>query len=158
MKFTIVDLNEQRVAASALTTSIYGPVFDKVKNLFYSTYVQGAIKEAGIIFASVNTPARSNQVPTTCGTSAQSAHAWTTIVDLNVQLIAEWIIEDLPIYRPAINEVVRGVAARTCSLPRLRKEPLNACLHKIGCIGVRCRWIHLRNHRPEQAAHRDVEL
>ena len=94
-------------------------------------------------------------------------------MDLNVQLIAEWIIEDLPIYGPAINEVVRGVAARTCSLPRLRKEPsrihvlrkgagvcpaampetmhstLNACLHKIGCIGVRCRWIHLRNHRPE---------
>ena len=46
MKFTMVDLNEQRVAASALTTSIYGPVSDKVKNLFYSTYVQGAIKEA----------------------------------------------------------------------------------------------------------------
>ena len=58
MKFTIVDLNEQRVAASALTTSIYGPVSDKVKNLFYSTYVQGAIKEAGIIFASMNTPVK----------------------------------------------------------------------------------------------------
>ena len=69
MKFTIVDLNEQRVAASALTTSIYGPVFDKVKNLFYSTYVQGAIKEAGIIFASVNTPARSDQVMVVWGVS-----------------------------------------------------------------------------------------
>ena len=43
MKFTIVDLSEQRVAAwSSDDLAIYRPV---VMNLFYSTYVQGAIKE-----------------------------------------------------------------------------------------------------------------
>ena len=56
MKFTIVDLNVQRVAAwSSDNLAIYKPASDEVvghdKNSFYSTYVQGAIKEAGIIVA-----------------------------------------------------------------------------------------------------------
>ena len=63
MEFTIVDLNVQRVAAwSSDNLAIYKPASDEVvghdKNLFYSTYVQGAIKEAGIIFASMNTPVK----------------------------------------------------------------------------------------------------
>ena len=63
VEFTIVDLNVQRVAAwSSDNLAIYKPASDEVvghdKNLFYFTYVQGAIKEAGIIFASVNTPVK----------------------------------------------------------------------------------------------------
>ena len=49
MEFAIVDLNVQCVAAwSSDNLAIYKPASDEVvghdKNLFYSTYVQGAIK------------------------------------------------------------------------------------------------------------------
>ena len=57
MEFTIVDLNVQRVAAwSSDDLPIYEPVFDEVEGVAtrtcsFSTYVLGAIKEAGIIVA-----------------------------------------------------------------------------------------------------------
>merc|ERR1712241_180160 len=62
---TIVDLNEQRIAAwNSDDLPIYEPGLDEVvkqcrgKNLFFSTDVQGAIKDADIIIASVNTPTK----------------------------------------------------------------------------------------------------
>ena len=65
VQVTIVDLNEQRIAAwNSDDLPIYEPGLDEVvkqcrgKNLFFSTDVQGAIKEADIIFASVNTPTK----------------------------------------------------------------------------------------------------
>merc|ERR1712207_124141 len=65
IKVTIVDLNEARIAAwNSDALPIYEPGLDEVvkacrgKNLFFSTDVQGAIKEADIIFASVNTPTK----------------------------------------------------------------------------------------------------
>merc|ERR1712238_543284 len=65
VKVTIVDLNAARIAAwNSDDLPIYEPGLDEVvkqcrgKNLFFSTDVQGAIKEADIIFASVNTPTK----------------------------------------------------------------------------------------------------
>merc|ERR1711878_25407 len=65
VKVTIVDLNEQRIAAwNSEDLPIYEPGLDEVvkscrgKNLFFSTDVKGAIQEADIIFASVNTPTK----------------------------------------------------------------------------------------------------
>jgi len=65
VKVTIVDLNEARIAAwNSDELPIYEPGLDEVvkacrgKNLFFSTDVKGAIKEADIIFASVNTPTK----------------------------------------------------------------------------------------------------
>merc|ERR1719197_1944815 len=62
---TIVDLNEKRIAAwNSDDLPIYEPGLDEVvkacrgKNLFFSTDVKGAIEEADIIFASVNTPTK----------------------------------------------------------------------------------------------------
>merc|ERR1712110_875886 len=62
---TIVDLNEARIAAwNSDDLPIYEPGLDEVvkacrgKNLFFSTDVKGAIEEADIIFASVNTPTK----------------------------------------------------------------------------------------------------
>merc|ERR1712176_1446607 len=59
------DLNEARIAAwNSDELPIYEPGLDEVvkacrgKNLFFSTDVKGAIKEADIIFASVNTPTK----------------------------------------------------------------------------------------------------
>merc|ERR1712117_859025 len=64
-KVTIVDLNEARIAAwNSEELPIYEPGLDEVvracrgKNLFFSTDVKGAIQEADIIFASVNTPTK----------------------------------------------------------------------------------------------------
>ena len=65
---TIVDLNEQRaVAWSSDDLALYRPAF---MNLFYSTYVQGSIKEAGINCASVNIPAKIK------GVSAGEERGW----------------------------------------------------------------------------------
>jgi len=65
VKVTIVDLNEARIAAwNSEDLPIYEPGLDEVvkscrgKNLFFSTDVKGAIQEADIIFASVNTPTK----------------------------------------------------------------------------------------------------
>jgi len=65
VKVTIVDLNEARIAAwNSDDLPIYEPGLSEVvkacrgKNLFFSTDVKGAIQEADIIFASVNTPTK----------------------------------------------------------------------------------------------------
>merc|ERR1712048_760438 len=59
------DLNEARIAAwNSDDLPIYEPGLDEVvkacrgRNLFFSTNVKGAIEEADIIFASVNTPTK----------------------------------------------------------------------------------------------------
>ena len=64
-KITAVDVNESRVAAwQTDALPIYEPglldVIRKVrgKNLFFSTDISGAIREAEIIFVSVNTPTK----------------------------------------------------------------------------------------------------
>merc|ERR1712242_15866 len=65
VKVTIVDLNATRIAAwNSDDLPIYEPGLDEVvkacrgKNLFFSTDVKGAIQDADIIFASVNTPTK----------------------------------------------------------------------------------------------------
>merc|ERR1712176_1742044 len=65
VKVTIVDLNEQRIAAwNSDSLPIYEPGLDEVvkqcrgRNLFFSTDVKGSIQAADIIFASVNTPTK----------------------------------------------------------------------------------------------------
>merc|ERR1719188_716103 len=65
IKVTIVDMNEARIAAwNSDDLPIYEPGLAEVvkarrgKNLFFSTDVKGAIREADIIFASVNTPTK----------------------------------------------------------------------------------------------------
>merc|ERR1711979_17970 len=65
VQVTIVDLNEARIAAwNSDDLPIYEPGLDEVvkacrgRNLFFSTDVKGAIEEADIIFASVNTPTK----------------------------------------------------------------------------------------------------
>merc|ERR1719356_1308094 len=65
VKVTIVDMNESRIAAwNSDDLPIYEPGLAEVvkacrgRNLFFSTDVAGAIQEADIIFASVNTPTK----------------------------------------------------------------------------------------------------
>jgi len=65
IKVTIVDMNEARIAAwNSEDLPIYEPGLAEVvkacrgRNLFFSTDVAGAIQEADIIFASVNTPTK----------------------------------------------------------------------------------------------------
>ena len=62
---TVVDINEKRIAAwNSDHLPIYEPGLEEVvlrcrgKNLFYSTDIPTAIKEADIIFVSVNTPTK----------------------------------------------------------------------------------------------------
>jgi UDPglucose 6-dehydrogenase len=66
-KVIVVDINRQRIAAwNSDKLPIYEPGLDEVvkrnrnKNLFFSTDVYGSIKEAGIIFVSVNTPTKTS--------------------------------------------------------------------------------------------------
>ena len=64
-KVIVVDINEKRINAwKSDTLPIYEPGLDEVvkrargRNLFFSTDVVGGIKEADIIFVSVNTPTK----------------------------------------------------------------------------------------------------
>lgn len=73
-KVTVVDLNADRIAAwNSDSLPIYEPGLDEVvkccrgRNLFYSTDIAGGIREADIIFVSVNTPTK------TFGTGAGKA-------------------------------------------------------------------------------------
>jgi UDPglucose 6-dehydrogenase len=66
-KVIVVDINKQRIAAwNSDNLPIYEPGLDEVvkrnrnKNLFFSTDVYGSIREAGIIFVSVNTPTKTS--------------------------------------------------------------------------------------------------
>ena len=66
VQVTVVDINEQRIAAwNSDDLPIYEPGLDDVvkaargKNLFFSTDVENGIREADIIFVSVNTPTKS---------------------------------------------------------------------------------------------------
>lgn len=65
VKVTVVDLNEKRIAAwNSDELPIYEPGLDEIvkqcrgKNLFFTTDVEAAIKEAELIFVSVNTPTK----------------------------------------------------------------------------------------------------
>lgn len=68
IKVTVVDINEQRIAAwndeNLENLPVYEPSLDRVvaeargRNLFFSTNVDFAIDEADIIFISVNTPTK----------------------------------------------------------------------------------------------------
>eukprot|EP00048_Salpingoeca_helianthica_P014090 m.215329 g.215329 ORF g.215329 m.215329 type:complete len:465 (+) comp15589_c6_seq1:328-1722(+) len=65
VKVTVVDLNEKRIAAwNSDELPIYEPGLDEVvkqcrgKNLFFTTNVEQAIKDAELIFVSVNTPTK----------------------------------------------------------------------------------------------------
>lgn len=65
-RFTVVDINEQRIKAwNSASLPIYEPGLDRVvqevrgKNLFFSTDVDQGIRDADIIFVSVNTPTKS---------------------------------------------------------------------------------------------------
>ena len=68
IKVTVVDLNEERIAAwnddDLNNLPIFEPGLDMVvkevknKNLFFSTDIEGAIDEAQMIFISVNTPTK----------------------------------------------------------------------------------------------------
>jgi UDPglucose 6-dehydrogenase len=65
IRVTVCDPNEKRIAAwNSDTLPIYEPGLQKLvesargKNLFFSTDVKGAIKEASIIFVSVGTPTK----------------------------------------------------------------------------------------------------
>jgi UDPglucose 6-dehydrogenase len=65
IQVTVVDINEKRIAAwQSENLPIYEPGLDKVvqaalnRNLFFSTDVDAAIREADIVFVSVNTPTK----------------------------------------------------------------------------------------------------
>ena len=65
VKVTVVDINQERIDAwNSDNLPIYEPGLDEVvkaargKNLFFSTNVDKGIKEADIIFVSVNTPTK----------------------------------------------------------------------------------------------------
>jgi UDPglucose 6-dehydrogenase len=62
-RVTVTDINSDRIAAwNSDTLPIYEPGLDDVvrrargRNLFFSTDVSGGIRDADIIFVSVNTP------------------------------------------------------------------------------------------------------
>ena len=64
-KITVADVNEERIAAwNSDRLPIYEPGLDRVvkerrgKNLFFTTDLENSIKEADIIFVSVNTPTK----------------------------------------------------------------------------------------------------
>ena len=64
-KITVVDINPERIAQwNSDKLPLYEPGLDEVvkaargRNLFFSTEVEKGIKEAGIIFVSVNTPTK----------------------------------------------------------------------------------------------------
>ena len=65
IKVTVVDINEKRIAEwNSDHLPVYEPGLDEIvkrcrnRNLFYSTDIAGGIKEADIIFVSVNTPTK----------------------------------------------------------------------------------------------------
>jgi UDPglucose 6-dehydrogenase len=65
IRVEVVDLNERRIAAwNSDELPVYEPGLDEVvrgargRNLFFTTNVEGAIREADIIFVSVNTPTK----------------------------------------------------------------------------------------------------
>ncbi|RFC43972.1 MAG: UDPglucose 6-dehydrogenase [Verrucomicrobia bacterium] len=69
VRVTVVDLNEKRIAAwNSDVLPVYEPGLDELvreargRNLFFSTDVTGAIREADIIFVSVNTPTKMNGI------------------------------------------------------------------------------------------------
>jgi UDPglucose 6-dehydrogenase len=65
IRVEVVDLNEKRIAAwNSDELPVYEPGLDEVvrgargRNLFFTTNVEGAIREADVIFVSVNTPTK----------------------------------------------------------------------------------------------------
>ncbi|HHX14732.1 MAG TPA: nucleotide sugar dehydrogenase, partial [Fibrobacter sp.] len=65
LQVTVVDINHERIAAwNSETLPIFEPGLEEVvqrargRNLFFSTDVVPAIREADIIFVSVNTPTK----------------------------------------------------------------------------------------------------
>jgi UDPglucose 6-dehydrogenase len=69
VKVTVVDLSERQIAAwNSSTLPIYEPGLEEIvlsvrgKNLFFSTDIDTAIREADIIFVSVNTPTKTTGI------------------------------------------------------------------------------------------------
>lgn len=69
VKVTVVDLSERQIAAwNSSSLPIYEPGLEEIvfsvrgKNLFFSTDIDNAIREADIIFVSVNTPTKTTGI------------------------------------------------------------------------------------------------
>lgn len=97
IKVTVVDINEQRIAdwndTDLNKLPVYEPGLDQVvaeargRNLFFSTDVEGAIREAQMIFISVNTPTKTYGV-------GKGMAADLKYVELCARQIAEVATED----------------------------------------------------------------
>ena len=66
IRVDVVDINEERIAAwNSATLPVYEPGLDEIVqrnrgvNLFFSTEIEAAIRDADIIFVSVGTPTKS---------------------------------------------------------------------------------------------------
>ena len=85
-KVTVVDINASRIAAwNSESLPIYEPgLYEVVKtargrNLFFSTDVTSAIKEADIIFVSVNTPTKT--FGECSGSQYRKPHGYCSLTD-----------------------------------------------------------------------------
>ena len=97
IKVTVVDINEKRIAdwndTDLSKLPVYEPGLDQVvaesrdRNLFFSTDVEGAIREAQLIFISVNTPTKTYGV-------GKGMAADLKYVELCARQIAEVATED----------------------------------------------------------------
>ncbi|GET29320.1 UDP-glucose 6-dehydrogenase [Prolixibacter sp. SD074] len=116
IKVTVVDINEQRIAdwngADLSKLPVYEPGLDKVvaeardRNLFFSTDVEGAIREAQMIFISVNTPTKTYGV-------GKGMAADLKYVELCARQIAEVATEDKIVVEKSTLPVRTAQAIRT---------------------------------------------
>lgn len=113
IKFHIVDINQARIDAwMSDELPIYEPGLDDVvqqtrgKNLFFSTDVKGAIKEADMIFISVNTPTKKYGV-------GKGRAADLKFVELCARQIAEYSEADKIVVEKSTLPVRTAEAIRT---------------------------------------------
>jgi len=132
IKVTVCDLSERRIAAwNSKSLPIYEPGLQEIvegargKNLFFSTDIDAAVREADIIFVSVNTPTKKSGI----GAGQAADLQYWELAGRHIASIAEGpkaraahcaTARSLPRPRRAPHLAVRSCAPR-CSAPPLAR-------------------------------------
>ena len=137
VKVTVVDLSEERIAAwNSDSLPIYEPGLDDLvkgcrgRNLFFTTAIEDSIREADIVFVSVNTPTKTHGIGAGRASNTKNCELCArTIakVSTSPKIVVRTRYHALPWCQPGANKLLFFARWRSLLSPSALPTPCSAC-------------------------------